>query len=101
LLCYEGFERSDPVARREAQRCLANAMFLKPETRKVFVQVGGTERFVKLVNGRTARRDADDDFLLGRIGFLLTSKKDDIVERLVNTDHILDALVKVFVRPQC
>jgi Guanine nucleotide exchange factor synembryn len=76
-------------------------MFLKPETRKVFVQVGGMERFVKLVNGRTASRDADDDFLLGRIGFLLTTKKDDIVERLVNNDHILDALAKVSVRAQC
>jgi hypothetical protein len=98
VLSVEGFDGADPLVRREALRCLANAMFLKPETRKVFVDVGGLDKFIKFVKGsimKPAKRDADDDFLLGRIGFLLTAEKGDTVERLVTSYSVLSDLAKV------
>ena len=95
MLCVNGFETNDPLARREAQRCLANALLLKPEKRTVFVEVGGLDKFVSSFKGVTSKRDADDDFLLGRIGFLLSAQKGEIVERLVNEDRILEDIKKV------
>lgn len=94
-MCVQGFEGNDVLARREAQRCLANAMYLKPETRKVFVDVGGLDKFLATLKAATNKRDGDDDFLLGRIGFLLTAEKGPIVERLVNDDRILEDINKV------
>lgn len=81
--------------RREAQRCLANALYLKPDTRKIFVEVGGLKQFVTAFQTCSNNRNGDDDFLLGRIGFLLTAQKGDIVEKLVNDDHILGEITKV------
>lgn len=95
MLCVNAFETNDALARREAQRCLANALLLKPEKRKVFVEVGGLGKFVLSFKGSTNKRDADDDFLLGRIGFLLSAQKGEIVERLVNEDRILEDIKKV------
>ncbi len=95
MLCVNGFETSDVLARREAQRCLANALLLKPEKRNVFVEVGGLDKFVTIFKASTSKRDADDDFLLGRIGFLLSAQKGETVERLVNEDRILEDIKKV------
>ena len=92
-----GYEVSDVVARREAQRCLANAMLLKAETRKVFVEVGGYEKFVRAFKAYSiTKRNAEDDFLLGRIGFFLTAQKELVVQRLLNDDRILQDLNKAF-----
>ena len=95
MLCTYGFDENDVLARREAQRCLANAMYLKPETRKIFVDVGGLSKFVALLKANANKRGGDDDFLLGRIGFLLTAQKDEIVEKLVNDERILEDMNKV------
>ena len=95
MLCVNGFEVNDALARREAQRCLANALLLKPEKRNVLVEVGGLDKFVSTFKASTSKRDADDDFLLGRIGFLLSAQKGEIVERLVNDDRILEDIKKV------
>lgn len=75
--------------RREAQRCLANAMYLKPETGKIFVDVGGLNKFVTMFKASSDKWSAEDDFLLGRLGFLVTAKQDEVAERLVNDQHIL------------
>jgi hypothetical protein len=96
VLVTNGYDVSDVVARREAQRCLANAMYLKPETRKIFVDVGGCNKFVSALKASTSKRDGDDDFLFGRIGFLLTAQKELVVQRLLNDDRIMLDLVKVF-----
>lgn len=95
MLCVNGFETNDALAKREAQRCLANALLLKPDKRRVFVEVGGLDKFVSSFKAITSKRNADDDFLLGRIGFLLSAQKGEIVERLVNEDRILEDLKKV------
>jgi hypothetical protein len=84
------------LSRREAQRCLANAMFLKLETRKIFVDAGGLDTFVEILKeSTTKKRVGDDDFLLARIGFLLTAQKGEVVERLINDDRILEDISKV------
>lgn len=97
MLCANGFDTNDVPARREAQRCLANALLLKPEKQNVFIQGGGLDKFVKTFKASTttSQRDPDDDFLLGRIGFLLSAQKGEVVERLVNDDHILEDINKV------
>jgi len=96
VLCSYAFDENDVLSRREAQRCLANALYLKPDTRKIFVEVGGLEQYTAAFKATLKKRDDDDDFLLGRIGFLLTAKKDEIVERLVNEEGILTDITKVF-----
>ena len=95
MLCSYAFDEKDVLARREAQRCLANALYLKSDTRKIFVEVGGLEQYAAAFKATLKKRDSDDDFLLGRIGFLLTAQKDEIVERLVNEEGILTDLTKV------
>jgi hypothetical protein len=60
------------------------------------VQAGGLEKFVTSFKASTSKRDPDDDFLLGRIGFLLSAQKGEIVERLVNYDRILEDINKVW-----
>ena len=90
-----GYDVSEVLARREAQRCLANAMYLKPETQKIFVDVGGYDKFVSALKASTSKRDGDDDFLFGRIGFMLTAQKELVVQRLLNDDRIMLDLNKV------
>jgi hypothetical protein len=71
-------------------------MFLKPDTRQIFVDIGGLDIFVKMFElSANNKRIGDDDFLLARIGFLLTVQKGVIVERLVNKEQILDHINQV------
>ena len=90
---------NDLLAQREAQRCLANALLLKPEKKNIFVEIGGLDKFVANFKARTNKRNADDDFLLGRIGFLLSAQKGEIVDRLVHDDQILEGISKVLLPP--
>jgi hypothetical protein len=89
VLVVNAYEVNDVVARREAQRCLANAMYLKPESRQIFIVVGGFDKFVSAFKAGASKREADDDFLLGRIGFLLTAQKELVIQRLLNEDRIM------------
>jgi len=94
ILTKHAFKTENILERREAQRCLANALFLKPLTRKIFADVGVNE-FIKAFKLSAVKGQADDDFLLGRIGFLLTADKGEVVERLVNKKEILGDVEKV------
>jgi Guanine nucleotide exchange factor synembryn len=95
VLTYNSFSINDALVRREAQRCLANALLLKPDGPGTFAEVGGVDKFVDAFKESARKRDADDDFLLGRIGFLLTAGKGPVVERLVDEDDILKDLNEV------
>jgi hypothetical protein len=95
LLTYNSFSVDDPLVRREAQRCLANAFLLKTNGPGTFAEVGGVDKFVDAFKASVRNRDADDDFLLGRIGFLLTAAKGHVVERLVVDDDILKDMNEV------
>jgi hypothetical protein len=71
-------------------------MYLKSETRTTFVEVGGLQYFVEAFRASTGEKsDAEDDFLLGRIGFLLSAEKSETVGRLVNQERILEDVDKV------
>jgi len=74
-------------------------MYLKPGTRKIFVDVGGYDKFVIAFRLSTSKRDGDDDFLSGRIGLLLTAQKELVVERLLNVDRIMLDFNKVCLNP--
>lgn len=95
MLTYNAFTVDDAPVRREAQRCLANALLLKPDDRGTFAEVGGVDKFVAAFRASVKKRDADDDFLLGRIGFLLTATKGPVVERLVHGDAVLEDMNEV------
>ena len=96
MLTYNAFSVDDVPVRREAQRCLANALLLKPDDRGTFATVGGIDKFVAAFKARVKERDADDDFLLGRIGFLLTATNGPVVERFVNEDDIPKDMNEVY-----
>jgi len=96
VLTYNAFSVDDVPVRREAQRCLANALLLKPDDRGTFATVGGIDKFVAAFKARVKERDADDDFLLGRIGFLLTATNGPVVERFVNEDDIPKDMNEVY-----
>jgi Guanine nucleotide exchange factor synembryn len=95
VLTYNSFSVDDAITRREAQRCLANALLLKKNGPGTFAEVGGVDKFVDAFKASVRNRDADDDFLLGRIGFLLTATKGPVVERLVVEDDILKDVYEV------
>ena len=95
MLTYNGFSVEDVSVRREAQRCLANALLLKPDDRGTFAEIGGVDKFVAAFKASVKKRDADDDFLLGRIGFLLTATNGPVVERFVNKDGVLKDINEV------
>ncbi|KAF1812105.1 hypothetical protein P152DRAFT_459060 [Eremomyces bilateralis CBS 781.70] len=87
LLAAYGFERKN----QEALRCLANAMFLKPQARKLFLDKGLAPTAIGLLKSR----DFDDQFLISRILFLLTYEsktdftsldKDGILSDAIPTD---------------
>jgi len=54
--------------RQEASRCLANALLLLPETRQYSIRLG----LDKQATDALAKANADEEFLLARILFLLT-----------------------------
>jgi hypothetical protein len=55
---------------KEALRCIANALLLATKLRQIFVDLGCAPKAAERLNGA----DLDDEFLVGRILFLLTYK---------------------------
>ena len=76
IYCKEGiktlskyaFESRSALASREAFRCIANALFLAPKLRQVFVDLDCPSKAAE----RLKNQDTDVEFLLSRILFLLT-----------------------------
>ena len=71
-------------------------MYLKPETRTIFIEMGGLDKFISTFKASVNKRDGDNDFILARIGFLVSAQKALAVGRLVNEDRILADLATVF-----
>ncbi|KAL2354942.1 guanine nucleotide exchange factor [Cryomyces antarcticus] len=71
-LAGQAFDRDLSDASREALRCLANALFLREQTRQILVDLGYA--------GKAAQRlkidNRDDEFLVSRILFLMTYNTD-------------------------
>ena len=76
IYCKEGiktlsryaFESESASISREALRCIANALFLAPNLRQAFVDLDYPTRAAD----RLKNQNADDEFLISRILFLLT-----------------------------
>ena len=62
------FESDAATTSREALRCIANALLLRPGLRQVFVDLDYPQKAAE----RLKNQDTDDEFLLCRIFFLLT-----------------------------
>jgi hypothetical protein len=70
-------------------------MYLVPGTKKTFVEVGGYDSYIQFFKEKvTEVLNAEDDFLVARMGFLLSAAKGDIVQRFVD-DGVLQEIQKV------
>jgi hypothetical protein len=71
-------------------------MYLVPGTKKTFVEVGGYDSYIQFFKERVSTEvlNPEDDFLVARMGFLLSAEKGDIVQRLLD-DSVLQEIQKV------
>ncbi|KAK7517938.1 guanine nucleotide exchange factor [Phyllosticta citriasiana] len=89
-LARHGFSNSSPQTSREALRCLANALLLKPATRQVFVDKGFAENAAE----KLKCDNADDEFLASRILFLLTYDTNLNFDDLMKNNQLGDAIMQ-------
>ncbi|THV45178.1 hypothetical protein BGAL_0520g00020 [Botrytis galanthina] len=89
-LSKHAFNSPSKTTSRNALRCLANALLLKPDTRQILVSLGYDERACALLKDRTA--SVDDEFLLSRIIFLTTYGTTINIENLIDQCHLADTI---------
>lgn len=102
-----GFDFGPPPVSREALRCLANALLLRPSTRQLLVNLNyGRKAAVKLqveafflcssaISNTQQTERNDDEFICSRIVFLLTYETDLDFEELVLKYNLAEAINKV------
>ncbi|GAO49251.1 hypothetical protein G7K_3404-t1 [Saitoella complicata NRRL Y-17804] len=73
----------------EALRCLANALLLHPPARVTYVEEGGIENTLK----RYESADIDEEFLLGRILFLVTASSGPVIGEMMERAVVQTAIV--------
>lgn len=93
LLARYGFGQYSEDVRREALRCLANALILVPTTQDTFAASGLLSKAAILYGSQ----DDDDEFLGARMLFLMTYNRSSNLPRLL-TDHDLPAKVTEHLR---
>ncbi|KAK8189843.1 guanine nucleotide exchange factor [Phyllosticta capitalensis] len=89
-LARHGFSNSSPQTSREALRCVANALLLKPATRQVFVNKGFAENAAE----KLKCDNADDEFLASRILFLLTYDTNLNFDELMKNNQLGEAIMQ-------
>ncbi|KAI8599108.1 guanine nucleotide exchange factor [Dissophora ornata] len=87
----------DKTGSREALKCLANALLLKPTTRPIFERLEGHRQCSQLL--KRPHMSNESQFLLSRILFLVTIDTTSIVESLIDGHHAVDS-VGVVLRTQ-
>ena len=80
------FDSISVTTSRNALRCLANAMLLKPDTRQIFIDLGYEEKACN----RLKNDSRDDEFLLSRIILLTTYGTNIKVEKLIDQYHLAE-----------
>lgn len=85
-LTRHAFDSPSFTTSRNALRCIANAMLLRPETRQIFVDLGCLEMACKRLKNDTR----DDEFLLSRIILLTTYETNIEVEKLIDEHHLAE-----------
>ncbi|BFZ63116.1 hypothetical protein YB2330_004236 [Saitoella coloradoensis] len=73
----------------EALRCLANALLLHPPARVTYVEEGGVENTLR----RYETADIDEEFLLGRILFLVTASPSPVTGEVMEGGVVQTAVV--------
>ncbi|KAL1888491.1 hypothetical protein Sste5346_009535 [Sporothrix stenoceras] len=87
-LTKHAFNSSSATTSRNALRCLANSLLIKPETRQIFVDLGYLAKAcAKLKSG-----NVDDEFLVSRIIFLTTYGTSVNLQTLIDQHHLADAI---------
>ncbi|KAG9249096.1 guanine nucleotide exchange factor [Calycina marina] len=71
---------------RNALRCLANAMFLRPETRKIFLDL----RYEAKICNKLKNDSRDDEFLASRVIFLTTYDASVDLEIMIDQWHLAE-----------
>ncbi|PBP21176.1 guanine nucleotide exchange factor synembryn [Diplocarpon rosae] len=85
-LARHAFNSPSLTTSRNALRCLANALLLKPETRQILVDLGYDQKACNKLNND----NRDDEFLVSRIVFLATYNTNLDLENLVDEHHLAD-----------
>jgi len=87
-LARHAFDSTSLTTSQNALRCLANAMFLKPDTRQIFIDLGYEAKACdKLKND-----NRDDEFLASRILLLSTYAPNINLETLVDQYHVAERI---------
>ncbi|CAK7215790.1 hypothetical protein SBRCBS47491_002603 [Sporothrix bragantina] len=93
-LTKHAFNSSSATTSRNALRCLANSLLIKPETRQIFVDLGYEAKACsKLKSG-----SVDDEFLISRIIFLTTYGTNVNLQTLIDQYHLADAIIQNIAR---
>lgn len=93
-LTRHAFNSSSPTTSRNALRCLANSLLLKPETRQMFLDLG----FEQKACNKLKSNNLDDEFLVSRIIFLMTYGTNIKLETLIDQYHLADYITQNLVR---
>ncbi|CAG8953904.1 hypothetical protein HYFRA_00010865 [Hymenoscyphus fraxineus] len=102
-LTRHAFNSPSLTTSRNALRCLANAMLLKPETRQMLVDLG----YMSKACGKLKNDSRDDEFLVSRIIFLTTYGTTIDIAKLIDEDQLAEYIcqnigrqAKIIVKPK-
>ncbi|KAI9743640.1 MAG: hypothetical protein M1818_002956 [Claussenomyces sp. TS43310] len=88
ILTRHGFNSPSMTTSRNALRCLANALLLRPSTRQLFVDLEyEAKACTRLKNG-----SCEDEFLVSRIIFLTTYDTNVKLENVIDQHHLAEAI---------
>ena len=90
MLSRYAFESDSPSTWREALRCIANALLLRPNLRQVFVDLGYPSKAAE----KLKTQDTDDEFLLCRVLFYLTYETKVDFNPLFENDSLGESINK-------
>ncbi|KAF9201346.1 hypothetical protein BGZ49_008394 [Haplosporangium sp. Z 27] len=96
-LCKATEASIDKTSSKEALKCLANALLLKPSTRPIFERLEGHGQCSLLM--KRSNLSSESQFLFSRILFLVTIDSTSIVKSLMN-DHNAVANLGVVLKTQ-
>ncbi|QDS72244.1 hypothetical protein FKW77_005776 [Venturia effusa] len=87
-LSQYAFDSCATTTSREALRCIANALLLRPETRQILVDLGCAPKAAE----KLRTDNSDDEFLLSRILFLMTYGTTANFQQLITKHKLADSI---------
>ncbi|KAG0254067.1 hypothetical protein BG011_005987 [Mortierella polycephala] len=95
LMYHSGLHKAtdatiDKASSREALKCLANALLLKPTTRPIFERLEGHGQCSQVL--KRSHLSNESQFLFSRILFLVTIDATTIVKSLIDNYHAVDSV---------